>query len=172
MLHQAGARATFFLVGARAARAPEIVREMVGRGHEVANHTWSHRSLWLCGPARTEREIVRAHELLADLSGRAPRFFRPPWGMVNLAVFPTLKRLGTACVLWSLQPEGLRAVSPRELASRVLQGAEPGAIIDLHDAEGVPGAPGRLCEALPAMLAGLQAAGYACVSLTELLSEA
>jgi len=91
---------------------------------------------------------------------------------VNLAVFPTLRRLGTPCVLWSLQPEGLRPVAPQEMASRVLRGIGPGAIVDLHDAEGVRGAPGRLLEALPPMLEGLSTAGYACVPLGELLSPA
>ncbi|MBI3028878.1 MAG: polysaccharide deacetylase family protein [Candidatus Rokubacteria bacterium] len=172
LLGDAGARATFFVVGERAARAPDLVREMVARGHEVENHTWSHANLWLCGPRRTEREIARAHEAIAGLTGRPPRFFRPPWGMVNLAVFPTLGRLRTPCVLWSLQPEGLRPVASEKMASRVLRGIGPGTIVDLHDAEGVRGAPGRLLDALPSMLEGLRAAGYACVPLAELLSPA
>ena len=172
VLRAAGVRATFFVVGERAARAPGLVREMAAAGHEVENHTWSHSNLWLCGPGRTAREISRVQELLAELTDRPPRFFRPPWGMLNLAVFPTLRRLGMRCVLWSNQPEGLRPVAPEEIASRVIRGARPGAIVDLHDAEGVRGAPGRLLEALPRMLDGLGAAGYACVSLAELLSDA
>lgn len=172
VLEAVGVRATFFVVGKRAARAPGLVREMAAAGHEIENHSWSHSSLWLCGPRRTAREISSVQELVADLTGRAPRFFRPPWGMVNLALFPTLRRLGMRCVLWSDQPEGLRAVAPDEIATRVVRSAAPGAIVDLHDAEGVRGAPGRLLEALPRMLEGLHAAGYACVSLTELLSGA
>lgn len=172
VLRDAGIRATFFVVGERAARVPELVRRMVAEGHEIANHTWSHRNLWFCGPRRTDEEISRAHELLAELTGRRPRYFRPPWGMLNLAVFPTLRRLEAQCVLWSVQPEGLRPVAPGEMASRVVRGARSGAIVDLHDAEGVRGAPGRLLEALPPMLEGLGGAGYACVPLAELLSGA
>ena len=172
LLGDAGVRATFFVVGERAALASDLVREMAARGHEVENHSWSHANLWFCGPRRTEKEIARPHELIAELTGRRPRYFRPPWGMVNLAVFPTLRRLDAACVLWSIQPEGLTPVSPREIAARVLRRTEPGAIVDLHDAEGVRGAPGRLLEALPAMLEGLRAAGYACVPLAELLAGA
>ena len=73
---------TFFLVGERAARTPATVRDIAGRGHEIASHSWSHRSLWLCGPRRTAAEIDRAQSVLTELSGRAPRLFRPPWGMV------------------------------------------------------------------------------------------
>ncbi len=172
LLRGAGVHATFFVVGERAARAPGLVREMAAAGHEVENHTWSHSNLWLCGPGRTAREISLVQELVTRLTGRQPRFFRPPWGMMNLAVFPTLRRLGMRCVLWSNQPEGLRSVAPEEMASRVIRGASPGAIVDLHDAEGVRGAPLRLLEALPRMLDGLAAAGYACVSLSELLGDA
>lgn len=170
VLSEARVRATFFLVGERATRAPDLVRRMVAEGHEVENHGWSHRNLWACGPRRTEREIVQGHEAVTKLAGRSPRYFRPPWGMVNLAVFPALKRLGTPCVLWSLQPEGLRPVAPPDLVSRVVRGATPGAIVDLHDAEGVRGAPARLLEALPSMLERLLAGGYSCVPLAELLS--
>lgn len=172
LLGDAGVRATFFVVGKRAECAAELVREMVTRGHEVENHSWSHPNLWLRGPRATEQEILRGHQLVTSLTGREPRFFRPPWGMVNLAVFPTLRRLGVRCVLWSIQPEALRPVPPQDLAVRVVRGVRPGAIVDLHDAEGVRGAPGRLLEALPPMLEGLHAAGYRCVPLTELLSGA
>jgi peptidoglycan/xylan/chitin deacetylase (PgdA/CDA1 family) len=164
------ARATFFLVGERAARAPATARAIAAAGHEVASHGWSHRSLWLCGPARTEREVGRARALLSDLTGRAPALFRPPWGMVNAALFGALRRHGQRCVFWSIQPEGLRPAPAATQVARVLRRACPGAIVDLHDAEGTRGAPARLCEALPGMLDGLAAAGYAFGTVSELLA--
>jgi peptidoglycan/xylan/chitin deacetylase (PgdA/CDA1 family) len=163
-------RATFFLVGERAARAPDVVRAIAAAGHEVGSHGWSHRSLWLCGPARTEREVARTGAMLGELSGRAPALFRPPWGMVNAALFPTLRRHRQRCVFWSIQPEGLRPAPAAAQVARVLRRAHPGAIVDLHDAEGTPGAPARLCAALPAMLDGLAAAGYRFGTVSELLA--
>ena len=171
LLARHGARATFFLIGIRAARAPAVVRAIAEAGHEVANHSWSHRSLWLCGPRRTAEEVRRCHDLLADLTGRAPRHFRPPWGMLNAAVGPALGRVGERCVLWSVQPEGRRPRLPEAQAAAVLRRAHPGAIVDLHDAEGVAGAPARLVEALPAVLQGLGRAGYRLVTLNELLGD-
>jgi peptidoglycan/xylan/chitin deacetylase (PgdA/CDA1 family) len=163
-------RASFFLVGARAARAPHTVRAIVEAGHEVASHGWSHRSLWLCGPARTEEEIGRARATLGELTGKAPVLFRPPWGMVNAAMFGALRRHGQRCVFWSIQSEGLRPASAAMQVQRVLRRAHPGAIVDLHDAEGTPQAPARLCEALPAMIDGLAAAGYGFGTVGELLA--
>jgi peptidoglycan/xylan/chitin deacetylase (PgdA/CDA1 family) len=165
-----GARASFFLVGERAARAPQTVRAIAEAGHEIGSHGWSHRSLWLCGPARTSEEIGRARATLGELTGAAPALFRPPWGMVNAAMFAALRRHRQRCVFWSIQPEGLRPASAAIQVERVLRRAHPGAIVDLHDAEGTPRAPARLCEALPAMIDGLAAAGYGFGTVGELLA--
>lgn len=164
------ARASFFLVGERARQAPDVVRAIVEGGHEVGNHSWSHRSLWLCGPHRTRGEIARAHDTLAALTGQAPRFFRPAWGMVNAALPAALRACGERAVFWSLQPEGLRPVGAVVQIARVLRSAHAGAIVDLHDAEGTPGAPARLAAALPRMIEGLRDAGYALTTVGDLLA--
>jgi peptidoglycan-N-acetylglucosamine deacetylase len=169
VLASEGIQASFFLIGRRAAAAPEIARRIAALGHDVGNHTWSHRSLWLCGPRLTEREIVQGHDAVAAAAGSAPRFFRAPWGMTNLAVFPVLKRLGTPCVFWTVQPEGRRPVEPARQLARVAARAKPGAIVDLHDADGVPGAGGRLVQALPAVIGALRERGYTLVPLRDLL---
>ena len=170
ILRGRGVRASFFLVGERAARAPQIVRAISAAGHEIASHGWSHRSLWLCGPSRTHDEIARAHGTLGDLTGAPPVLFRPPWGMVNAAMFGALRRHGERCVFWSIQPEGLRPAPAATQVARVLQRAHPGAIVDLHDAEGTRQAPVRVCDALPAMIDGLAAAGYGFGTVGELLA--
>lgn len=170
LLRDKRASASFFLVGERAARAPEVVRRIAGEGHEVASHAWSHRSLWRLGPRATEAEVARTHELLTALTGREPRHFRPPWGMVNAALFGVLRRHGERLVLWSLQPEGLRPVPAEQQARSVLARAHPGAIVDLHDAEGTPAAPERLLGALPAMIDGLRDAGYELTTVAALLA--
>jgi peptidoglycan/xylan/chitin deacetylase (PgdA/CDA1 family) len=158
-----------FVVGDRAARASDTIRAITDAGHELGSHGWSHRSLWLCGRQRTAEEVGRAHALLAELSGREPRAFRPPWGMVNVALFPVLRRYGLRCVLWSIQPEGLRPVEAHAQVTHVVRRAHPGAIVDLHDAEGTPKAPERLCAALPEMIDGLRGDGFELVTVDELL---
>ena len=169
-LGAAGVRGTFFLVGERAERAPEVVKRMAAEGHEIGNHSWSHRSLWLCGPRATEREIRRAHDRIGALAGAPPRHFRPPWGMVNAAMFSAVRRVGERCVFWSIQPEGQRPASAERQVAHVLRRAHPGAIVDLHDAEGTPAAPQRLLQALPALLDGLCERGYAFTTVADLLS--
>jgi peptidoglycan/xylan/chitin deacetylase (PgdA/CDA1 family) len=163
---------TFFLVGRRAHAHPAAARMIAQAGHEIASHGWSHRSLWFCGPRRTADEVLRTQARLTELTGTAPRFFRPPWGMVNAALFGVLRRAGLSCVFWSLQPEGLRPQPPQAQAAYVLEHAHAGAIVDLHDADGVAGAPERLAAALPTMIDGLRDRGYTLTTVGELLTPA
>jgi peptidoglycan-N-acetylglucosamine deacetylase len=164
-----GAKATFFLIGARAARAATLVRRIAEAGHDLGNHTWSHRSLWLTGPRETARQVRDGHDAIAQAAGAPPRFFRPPWGMTNLALFRELRALRTPCVFWTAQTEGRRQASPGLQVERARRRAAPGTIFDLHDADGVPGAGARIAQALPAMLAMLAAEGYSLAPLRDLL---
>ena len=161
--------AAFFLIGERARQNRQLVQRMMAAGHDLGNHGFRHRSLWLSGPRRTAEEVRRGHEALSDIAGAPPRFFRPAWGMTNLALFPVLRRLGTPCVFWTVQTEGRRPALPPVQVARACRRARPGAILDLHDADGVPGAGERLLEALPAMIQGLQADGYTLAPLRDLL---
>jgi peptidoglycan/xylan/chitin deacetylase (PgdA/CDA1 family) len=169
ILAERGVLASFFLIGERARRAPGLVRAIADAGHEIGNHSWSHRSLWLCGPARTRFEVHHAHAVLADLAGQAPRFFRPPWGMLNAALPGVLRDCGERVVLWSIQPEGLVPVRAERQAAYVLRRAGAGAIVDLHDAEGLAEAPARLVAALPTTIDGLRGAGYDFATVGQLL---
>jgi peptidoglycan-N-acetylglucosamine deacetylase len=169
ILAEHGVRATFFLIGQRAARAAAVARRIALEGHDLGNHTWSHRSLWISGPGETARQVGQGHAAIADAAGQSPRFFRPPWGMTNLALFPLLRRLRTPCVFWTVQTEGRRPTPAVAQVERARRRAGPGAILDLHDADGVPGAGARLEAALPGMIAALRGRGLSLVPLRDLL---
>ena len=170
LLAAAGVHATFFLIGERAARAPAVVKRIAAEGHELANHSWSHPNLWFCGPRTTTEQVRRAHDTIGEITGTPPRLFRPPWGMVNAAMFSAVRKAGERCIFWSIQPEGQRPTPADQQVTYVLRRAHPGAIIDLHDAEGTRQAPKRLLEALPPMIQGLRTQGYALSTVTDLLT--
>jgi peptidoglycan/xylan/chitin deacetylase (PgdA/CDA1 family) len=169
VLAEHGVQAAFFLIGRRAAAAPALARRIAAEGHDLGNHTWSHRSLWLSSPRATRREVVNGHDAIAQAAGQPPRFFRAPWGMTNLALFPLLRRLDTPCVFWTVQPEGRRPAAPDVQTARCRHRAAPGAIVDLHDADGVPGAGRRLAAALPGIIAALRDRRLGLVPLRDLL---
>lgn len=165
-------RATFFLIGERAARHPDLVREISAAGHDIGNHTWRHRNAWFLPPGPAAREITEGARILADIVGQAPRLYRPPWGIVNAAALATAHRLGLVTVLWSIQHEGLRPRAPAAQLRHVADRLHDGAIVDLHDAPGLPGAPERLLAVMPGLLDVLEARGYAAVPVGELLAGA
>jgi peptidoglycan-N-acetylglucosamine deacetylase len=164
-------RATFFVLGERARRWPELTRRLVHEGFEVACHGDSHRHLAAMGPRRTEVDLRRAHASIAEVTGRAPRFYRPPYGVFNLAAWTAAPRLGMQRTLWSAwAKDWRRRATPQLIAARSLAGAQPGAILLLHDSDGTPGAPARTLEALPTILDGIRRRGIELVTLSDLTS--
>lgn len=161
LLDAHGAKATFFVVGEHARRRPELVREIVRRGHELGNHSATHPagSFWALGPARMRREIGQTQRAIAGLTGTAPRWFRAVVGMANPFVAPALAAHGLARVGWSARGfDGVRA-DPDAVVARIERQLAPGAIVLAHE-----GAPhGRNVETLAKLLARLDALGYRCV---------
>lgn len=170
LLAARGVRATFFLIGARAARYPDVVRAIAAEGHEIGNHTWHHRNAWFLGPEATAREVLGGAEVLAGITGQVPHLYRPPWGIVNVAALRIARRAGFTTVLWSIQPEGLRPRPPEVQLSHCARRLHDGAIFDLHDAPGLEGAPERLLRLMPSLLDLLAARGYATVPVGSLLA--
>ncbi|HSF32856.1 MAG TPA: polysaccharide deacetylase family protein [Candidatus Tectomicrobia bacterium] len=171
VLAQFGARATFFVIGKQAEQHPGIIRAIANAGHEVGNHTYGHRPLWLLLPHQTRQEIDRGAQVLSTILGEPPRYFRPPWGRFNLAATRHSTLVRQQRVLWSLRAEGwLPLASPETIVRVVARRLHPGAIIDLHDGGGLRGTPARTMAALPALLRLLQERHYRCLSLSELLT--
>jgi peptidoglycan/xylan/chitin deacetylase (PgdA/CDA1 family) len=126
-LDRAGITATFMLVGERIAAAPDLVRRAHDAGHELGNHTWSHRSLAGLDPEAVREELTRTTELLGRIVPDADvRFFRPPRGILTGAAAQVAAELGQDVLLWS-------CTKGRHL-ERGLR--EPGTVVCLHDGTG------------------------------------
>jgi peptidoglycan-N-acetylglucosamine deacetylase len=161
------AKATFFLVGERAARHPELVREIVRRGQDIGNHSMTHPSAWFwaLGPKRLAREIGRTQDTLQAITGTAPRWFRGVVGMSNPFVFAALKRHGLARVGW--RARGFDGVSPdvTRVVTLIERDLAPGAIVLLHEGA----AHGGNIETIRLLLQRLSALGYRAVLPEPLL---
>lgn len=165
-----GIRACFFLVGERVRRYPVLAREIRAQGHEVGNHTWSHRSQWFLSPRRTKLEVREGAEAISEVLGERPCFFRPPHGRMNLIGYQEATALGERCVLWSLSAQDWRrGRSPAWITKRVMARLQGGDIVLLHDGGEVEGAPEAMLGALPEIIRGARQRGFDLVPLREMM---
>jgi peptidoglycan-N-acetylglucosamine deacetylase len=100
-LGAADVRAAFFLVGRQVEGAPDIARAIASAGHDLGNHTYSHRHFWTLPPGPSRDEVDRGAWGITDATGRAPRYFRPPWGTFNWAAYVRAGQIGETRVLCS-----------------------------------------------------------------------
>ena len=158
--HQA--RATFFLIGERAARHPELVREIIRRGHEVGHHTHTHPAgtFWCAGPARLSAELDSALQVLQPLTPPL-RWFRAPVGIKNFLLPRALATRGLHCVGWTIRSGDCLARHSETVLATVLRQLKPGAIILMHEGPSVP--PALRVKALTLVLEALTARQFRCV---------
>src|SRR3954469_17105869 len=120
LLREKDVKATFFVVGRRADQYPEIVRRAWLDGHLVANHTWSHNSLFcFLMPGRLRAEIGRCTESIRRSCGFAPRLFRSPVGLRHPLLAPSLEHGGLEYGSWKFRAFGPFSKGPSVLARRI-----------------------------------------------------
>ena len=129
------AQATFFFIGRNAAAHPDLVQEVVARGHQVGNHTMTHPHyrFWAYGPSQVRRELAEGERVLTELAGRPVSFVRAPAGLKNPFVQAYLDGRGHRLIAWSAR--GLDGVSSDRdrILERIGANIEPGAIILVHE---------------------------------------
>lgn len=165
LLRERGVRATFFLVGAKAERHPELVRRIAAEGHDTGIHTWEHaagfpmRSSW----AMTA-DILRCRESLRQIAGVETHLFRPPFGVTNPMIGGMVRRMGYTVIGWSIRSLDTLAGPRSKVVERIRRQLHDGAIILLHDNR--TGSP-QLAELVLRMLAQ---EGYEVVRVDKLLN--
>ena len=173
LLDRYAAQATFFCIGEKAARHPDLCREIVRRGHAVENHSQHHRHHFsLLGRSAITRELQAAQNTLTAITGQHPLFFRAPAGLRNPLLDPVLTRMGLRLASWSARGFDTRSGDSERVKNKLLRGLHAGAILLLHDGnaartpDGVP----VILEVLPAVLAAASAANLRFITLRHALS--
>jgi peptidoglycan-N-acetylglucosamine deacetylase len=147
--------ATFFLVGEQIERNPSLAGEIVAAGHEIALHCHRHRNLLRLGPWQVREDIARAQAAIEESTGRSPRLYRPPYGVLNASALRLARRRGWRTLLWSQWGRDWETrATPDSIARLSTEGAGPGAVLLLHDADdySAPGSWARTAAALPQIL--------------------
>ena len=153
------AKATFFVIGKKAERHPELIREIHRRGHQIGNHSWSHPHafFWCLGPLRTYREIAKCQETIKGIIGVAPTVFRAPVGHYNVFVHPILKHFGLKLIGWSSRGYDGVSASLENVTGRIRKSAGEGGIILAHEATPIAS------EVVESIIRLAQEKGWSCI---------
>lgn len=136
VLDEHGAKATFFVIGRKVEKYPEVVRDIVARGHDVGVHGFAHDRLFsLRSPHRVKRDLERAILTLQRVTSVRPTLFRPPIGHTNPTIARIADQLDLTVVGWSAAGrDGLAGASSARVAARIANALDDGVIVLLHDA--------------------------------------
>jgi peptidoglycan/xylan/chitin deacetylase (PgdA/CDA1 family) len=159
-----GIRTTWFFLGDKVDRYPELVRRVAAR-HEIGNHTLNHLELPGQSAARIRQELQVAQEKITAISGRSPLpIWRPPYGEYNGTVLDIADEKGyPITVLWSIDTRDWDGPSVETIRRRIVQGAFPGAISLQH------GFPPNTVAATRLAVGDLRERGYQFLTVTEIL---
>ena len=166
ILDQYSVKATFFMVGVNVVNYPDMAREVICRGHEVGNHTYSHDQLKNLGAEAVAREIGLCEDALEELCEYRPHLFRPPQGGMSVLVEHFTDHHDYTTVLWSLDTRDWECKNTEEIVDSVLSRVSAGDIILMHD---YIGHQSKTPEALALLLPRLIERGFEPVTVSRLL---
>jgi peptidoglycan/xylan/chitin deacetylase (PgdA/CDA1 family) len=165
MLRARNIKATFYVIGRNVDLYPAVVRRTVAEGHEIGNHTYTHRLLSKLGDADVRQEMARTRDAISRAAGVQPRTMRPPYGGLLQAQRELVhSEFGYPTILWSVDPLDWKRPGPSVVASRIISGTTPGGIVLAHDLHS------STVDAMPAALDGLLRQGYRFVTVSQLLA--
>lgn len=155
-------KATFFMIGENVERYPDSVRMIVGRGHEVGNHSYTHTYRYLERPSVAREEIERTDALLRSLGATGEINFRAPFGRKLIVLPYVLQKMGKRNVLWDVDPHDYEDPDHTILSRRIGERVSAGSIILLHDRP-------NTTQALQEIISDLRNQGYSFATVNELI---
>ncbi len=168
ILEQYNVHATFFCVGDHVRDAPELAQQEHAAGHIVANHSWNHPDLTTLSAEEVHAQLRTTSDAIEQATGVRPSFFRPPYGAYNDETFAQANALGLTSVTWNVDPDDWQEPESSVIIDRVVDGADNGAIILLHDGGGNRT---QTIAALPKILTKLQERGFRFVTLQQMIDD-
>ena len=126
-------RTTFFLVGFWAEKYPELVQEIVLRGHEIGNHSATHPHMSQLSEAQIREELRKTSDLVEHITGKPTTLFRPPYGEYNDAVVRISREEGYECVQWNVDSLDWKNRGADDMIRQCTKNTQPGDIVLFHN---------------------------------------
>jgi polysaccharide deacetylase family sporulation protein PdaB len=170
VLRKYNAEATFFVIGEQGRKYPEIIRREIAEGHELANHSFTHRDLRHLSRTDIRHEISQLDDEIFAITGQHTKLFRPPGGYYNNKIVETAEQAGYTVILWTWYQDSKDWSKPgvQKIVNKVISNAHPGDIILFHDR--VSG-KSQTVMALNLILPELQKQGYHFVTISQLINQ-
>ena len=166
ILEEYGIKATFFMVGENVGYYPAAARAVAEAGHEIGNHTFSHRKFDRLGVEDLRREIFSCEEAIAAVSDVPIRFIRPPEGQMSDSMRQVIGELDYRVILWDVDTRDWAHTPPETISRHILDTVQAGDIILMHDFIGYNS---PTPEALRLVIPALLARGFRFVTVGELV---
>lgn len=132
-LSASGIKATFFVLGSEVQKEPGLARQIVEDGHEIALHGFQHRRQDQLSDADAQADIETGFRIVEEVTGRQPRWYRPPFGRMSEAGMHTCQEMGLRVAYWSGWGLDWEEVSHEAIAAQVRSGLSGGSVVLLHD---------------------------------------
>jgi len=163
ILDQYDVKTTFFLVGFWAEKHPDLVAELVARGHEIGNHSATHPHMNSLSEGQIREELRRCSDLVKSITGTPTTLFRPPYGEYNDSVVRVSRAEGYECVQWNVDSLDWKNLGAEDMVRRCTKNVNPGDVVLFHNDSKY------ILEALPKILAYYTEAGYKIIPVSQLL---
>lgn len=161
VLDQERVPATFFTIGKHAAQHPDILKAVHAAGHLIGNHTYSHA--YVFSQKKAEEQIGKGEEVIRGITGKRPRYFRPPFGVMNPKIARAVSMLGKVVIGWDLRTRDGARQSKKAILRRVRNRIGRSSILLFHDTNPVT------AEALEEVIHLCRKNGTEIVPLSELI---
>jgi len=128
-----GIKATFFVTGKHIKKYKEIINRIIIEGHELGNHSYSHKNLIFKKSSTIKQEIQKTDDLLRELGVKGEILFRPPFGRILFNALIAIASLKKKVIMWNVPTKDYKENDSDMILSRIYKRLKPGSIIVLHD---------------------------------------
>lgn len=163
ILDKYGVKTTFFLVGGWVDKYPDMLKEIVARGHEIGNHSDTHPHMSQLSEAAIRTELHNMSSKVEELTGVRPTLFRPPYGDYNDRVVAVSRAEGYECVQWSIDSLDWKDRGTADIIKQCTYRVDNGDIVLFHNDSN------DIVNALPTVIEHYQQLGYTIIPVGQIL---
>ena len=158
ILKQYNVKATFFCIGDNVRKYPEVFKQIISEGHQIANHSFNHLNGWQTDSKKYIENVIEAENEISKHTNSSLKLFRPPYGKIKPNQSYKLRKLGFKIIMWDILSKDYDVnLLPENCELNVIQNVSSGSVIIFHDSKK---ASKNLSGSLPSVIEKLQKAGY------------